>query len=247
MIMKRFVLFLFMFSVYYTSLDAADNGQMNTGRMNQCIDDHIRNREKTYYGYEHVKKEIEDLRKRLDYVMQWHAQTKSAPFDLVIIEDYGNIILFAGGNMYFLFFEPISFFYGYDSRSSYSLLATEVWNISPELKKAIDCFKRARKIVTEKETEGRFDETNSPLLQMGLKCGWRYRYLLFAWPTGENKYDCLFEYDPCNDSFQGQPYYHHLMELIRKIILPWKKNYLLEHNLLPESERKYLEGSGYLA
>lgn len=213
---------------------------MEMSSLNDVVLRHVEARKNTYYAYEWFEKEINDIKERLSLIENWQKKKNFPSLNFLIVEDFGNIILFSEDKMYFFFFRPIDFAYGYDSHSSRELLSVKEWVIPDELKNAIEIFKWNRNRISAIESQNIWDEKNSAMQQYSITHGWRYHYLLLLWKTKHSQYDLFFEYNPWQNSMKGKPYYHNLIESIYKIITPWKKQYLLEHHLVPKEHQRYL-------
>lgn len=238
-------LLLLIFSLYRVSLACPFPVQSET--LLQQIEQYLCDRKNTYYPYCFYEREITDLTQRALLLPELMQQYETGPYRLVVIEDFGNIVVITEDKIHYFFFKPIMIFQGIDSYSSRQVMAYQSWELSPELSRAVDTFKKTRLEISKKEKQGLFDEKDNPIRQFAWSNERRYRYLFLLWPTDQNHDDFLFEYNPCNPGMEGQPYYQCLMQLIGEIIIPWKNKYLLEHNVLPERERRFHTGTGGLA
>lgn len=220
--------------------------EIKNNMMRDQIKQYLSDRQGTYYLHSFFEKQIDDLIQRAMLLPAIQRDYHISSYELAIIEDRGSIILVSEGNLYCFFFSPLHFFLGYDVESSRELLTIKRWTLPQDLTNAVTEFKKTRDQIIAEEDNGIFNEEQWAIQKISRSNSRHYRYLLFLWPQ-KTGYHFLFECDPCDDGMQGKPYYQHLMGMIWKIIMPWRKKYLLEHNLLPASERKYLEGCGYLA
>lgn len=208
-----------------------------------CMDQYLKlhTRRYCYEGksVDEYGEEVADIKKRFSILPKLMEQYEIRTIDFLMIWSGGDIIVFSNGNIHFFMFEPVFYQIAEECKCSYNFLVYKNWPISLPLKKVIDRFQWERSQVDPHNVEA-----FSPLIVDGWISSWKYSYLFCAWKT-DHGFDCLFAYDPIQPGKKGKNYYRDLMWHVKKMIHPWKRQYLLDRNMIPKEQLPFLKENVY--
>lgn len=183
--------------------------------------------------------EVADIKKRFSILPGLMEQHEIRAIDFLMIWSDGHIIILSNGKIHFYMFKPLSYQVAVECQCSYDILTYHEWPIAQSLKKAVAQFRLARAGVDPNDAEA-----FSPLLENAWVYSWKYSYLFCAWRTPRG-FDCLFADDPLQPGKKGKSYYRDLLLNIKRIILPWKRQYLLDHHMIPKEQLPFLRDDVY--